>query len=117
MKLNPEPIILMADDDPDDRMLLKEALEENNLAHSLHFAVAALPPPLNGEIAQLAWVPLSSIERRVFVSAPEEPEAFSQLFSSSVCQLDVLGFVLNNSMRVSGAFSAVSSHSSHRSNW
>ena len=37
MKLNPEPIILMADDDPDDRMLLKEALEENNLAHSLHF--------------------------------------------------------------------------------
>jgi len=37
MKHSLDPIILMADDDPDDRMLMKEALEENNLAHSLHF--------------------------------------------------------------------------------
>lgn len=29
--------ILMADDDPDDRMLTKEALQENRLANDLHF--------------------------------------------------------------------------------
>jgi len=29
--------ILMADDDPDDRVLMKEALEENNLPSNLHF--------------------------------------------------------------------------------
>jgi CheY-like chemotaxis protein len=29
--------ILVADDDPDDRMLMKEALEENRLANDLHF--------------------------------------------------------------------------------
>ena len=29
--------ILMADDDPDDRMLMKEALEENNLPNSIDF--------------------------------------------------------------------------------
>ena len=29
--------ILVADDDPDDRMLMKEALEENLLANDLHF--------------------------------------------------------------------------------
>ena len=29
--------ILMADDDPDDRMLAKEALSENRLANDLHF--------------------------------------------------------------------------------
>lgn len=29
--------ILMADDDPDDRMLTKEAWEENHLANNLHF--------------------------------------------------------------------------------
>jgi two-component system, response regulator len=31
------PTILMADDDPDDRMMMKEALEENNFSHALHF--------------------------------------------------------------------------------
>jgi CheY-like chemotaxis protein len=35
-KLNPMKI-LMADDDPDDRMLIKEALDENKLPHILHF--------------------------------------------------------------------------------
>ena len=29
--------ILMADDDPDDRMLMKEALEENNLPNTINF--------------------------------------------------------------------------------
>ncbi|HZY82005.1 MAG TPA: response regulator [Cyclobacteriaceae bacterium] len=29
--------ILMADDDPDDRILMKEALEENNLPSNIHF--------------------------------------------------------------------------------
>ncbi|NES98700.1 MAG: response regulator, partial [Desertifilum sp. SIO1I2] len=29
--------ILIADDDEDDRLLLKEALEENALSHTLHF--------------------------------------------------------------------------------
>ena len=34
---NPRPItILLADDDPDDRMLAQEALEENRLANDLH---------------------------------------------------------------------------------
>lgn len=37
MKQNFAPIILMADDDPDDRMLMKEALEENNLSHFIDF--------------------------------------------------------------------------------
>jgi two-component system, response regulator len=38
MKVDFEPInILMADDDPDDRMLMKEALEENNLMNKLCF--------------------------------------------------------------------------------
>lgn len=37
MKQNFAPIILMADDDPDDRMLMKEALEENNLPHFIDF--------------------------------------------------------------------------------
>jgi CheY-like chemotaxis protein len=37
MPRNTLPIILMADDDPDDRMLMKEALEENNLPHSILF--------------------------------------------------------------------------------
>lgn len=31
------PVILMADDDPDDRMLAKEALAENKLANDLYF--------------------------------------------------------------------------------
>lgn len=31
------PVILMADDDPDDRMLAKEALTENKLANDLYF--------------------------------------------------------------------------------
>src|ERR1700741_3643337 len=31
------PTILMADDDADDRMMMKEALEENNFSHSLEF--------------------------------------------------------------------------------
>lgn len=30
-------VILIADDDPEDRMLAKEALEENRLANALHF--------------------------------------------------------------------------------
>ena len=30
-------VILIADDDPEDRMLAKEALEENKLANDLHF--------------------------------------------------------------------------------
>ena len=30
-------IILMADDDPDDRLLIEDALEENRLANDLHF--------------------------------------------------------------------------------
>ena len=37
MKHKNFPTILMADDDPDDRMMMKEALEENNFSHSLHF--------------------------------------------------------------------------------
>ena len=37
MKYKNVPTILMADDDPDDRMMMKEALEENNFSHSLHF--------------------------------------------------------------------------------
>ncbi len=38
MKRHGEPItILMADDDPDDRMLTKEAFEEAQLANELHF--------------------------------------------------------------------------------
>jgi CheY-like chemotaxis protein len=38
MKRNLNPInILMADDDPDDRMLMKEALEENNLPSNIAF--------------------------------------------------------------------------------
>jgi len=37
MKHNINPIILIADDDPDDRMMMKEALEENNFSHSLQF--------------------------------------------------------------------------------
>jgi len=37
MKHKMNPIILMADDDLDDRMMMKEALEENNLPHSLQF--------------------------------------------------------------------------------
>ena len=38
MKLSIKPVdILMADDDPDDRMLMKEALEENNFPHTIHF--------------------------------------------------------------------------------
>ncbi|HTJ48840.1 MAG TPA: response regulator [Cyclobacteriaceae bacterium] len=38
MKLHPKMInILMADDDPDDRMLMKEALEENNLPNTIDF--------------------------------------------------------------------------------
>ena len=31
------PVILMADDDPDDRMLAKEALSENRLANEIRF--------------------------------------------------------------------------------
>lgn len=31
------PVILMADDDPDDRMLAREALAENKLANDLYF--------------------------------------------------------------------------------
>ncbi len=37
MKQSFVPIILMADDDQDDRMLMKEALEENKFPHSFHF--------------------------------------------------------------------------------
>src|SRR4030095_1391463 len=37
MKHRIAPTILMADDDADDRMMLKEALEENNFSHSLEF--------------------------------------------------------------------------------
>ncbi|HEY8934467.1 MAG TPA: response regulator [Cyclobacteriaceae bacterium] len=38
MKFHPKMInILMADDDPDDRMLMKEALEENNLPNTIDF--------------------------------------------------------------------------------
>lgn len=37
MNPNPTPVILMADDDLDDRLLMQEALEENKLQHSLHF--------------------------------------------------------------------------------
>ena len=32
------PVILMADDDADDRLLVKEALEECGVEHELHFA-------------------------------------------------------------------------------
>jgi len=39
MKQNFAPIILMADDDPDDRMLMKEALEENSVPHLMDFVV------------------------------------------------------------------------------
>lgn len=31
------PTILIADDDADDRMMIKEAIEENKFSHSLHF--------------------------------------------------------------------------------
>ncbi len=35
---NPRPVtILMADDDPDDRLMAREAFEESRLANSLHF--------------------------------------------------------------------------------
>jgi two-component system, response regulator len=38
MKLKLKPVtILMADDDPDDRMLMKEAMEENDLPHTIRF--------------------------------------------------------------------------------
>jgi len=38
MTNSPKPItILVADDDADDRMMIKEALEENRLANNLHF--------------------------------------------------------------------------------
>jgi CheY-like chemotaxis protein len=38
MTKSPSPItILMADDDPDDRLLTKEAFEEDRLANALHF--------------------------------------------------------------------------------
>jgi len=37
MKQDLRPTILMADDDPDDRMLMKEALKENNLPHLIVF--------------------------------------------------------------------------------
>jgi two-component system response regulator len=37
MKQHINPTILIAEDDPDDRMMLKEALEEINFPHSLHF--------------------------------------------------------------------------------
>jgi CheY-like chemotaxis protein len=38
MSLNERPItILMAEDDPDDRVLAQEALEESRLANDLHF--------------------------------------------------------------------------------
>jgi CheY-like chemotaxis protein len=38
MTKNGKPIIiLMADDDPDDRLLTREAFEENRLANALHF--------------------------------------------------------------------------------
>lgn len=37
MKHKIVPTILMADDDADDRMMMKEALEENNFSHSLEF--------------------------------------------------------------------------------
>lgn len=39
MKYKIAPTILMADDDADDRMMMKEALEENNFSHSLEFVV------------------------------------------------------------------------------
>ena len=40
MRRHGEPIvILVADDDADDRILIKEALEENRLANDLHFVV------------------------------------------------------------------------------
>jgi CheY-like chemotaxis protein len=37
MKYKMVPTILMADDDADDRMMMKEALEQSNFSHSLHF--------------------------------------------------------------------------------
>jgi len=37
MKHNIIPTTLIAEDDADDRMMIKEALEENNFLHSLHF--------------------------------------------------------------------------------
>jgi len=37
MKNKIVPTILMADDDADDRMMMKEALEENNFLHALQF--------------------------------------------------------------------------------
>lgn len=37
MKHNIIPTILIADDDADDRMMLKEALEENNFSHDMRF--------------------------------------------------------------------------------
>ena len=39
MKDGNVPFILMADDDADDRMLMKEALEENELPHYIDFVV------------------------------------------------------------------------------
>ena len=37
MKHNVIPTILIADDDADDRMMIKEALEENNFSHDMRF--------------------------------------------------------------------------------
>jgi two-component system response regulator len=37
MKNNIIPTILIADDDADDRMMIKEALEENNFSHDMRF--------------------------------------------------------------------------------
>ena len=37
MKHNIIPTILIADDDADDRMMMKEALEENNFSHDMRF--------------------------------------------------------------------------------
>ena len=37
MKHNIIPTILIADDDADDRMMIKEALEENNFSHDMRF--------------------------------------------------------------------------------
>jgi two-component system response regulator len=36
-EMNKLPVILMADDDPDDRILAKDALSENKLANDLYF--------------------------------------------------------------------------------
>lgn len=38
MKLTANPIsLLMADDDPDDRMLMRDALRENGISNTIHF--------------------------------------------------------------------------------